>query len=351
MDLLAATYYDGITSRRMPVRLSLAADGLHVLDLPSQKVVALTDIRWPEVHRHGPRLLRFADNSYCEIAGGSDFDAWCARHQISPDGGINALMQRWNTVLLCTALLIVMLFAGYRWGLPALSEWLAYRLPADTLLRTEQDTLKFLDGQLLQPSQVPAARQQALREGLAQMRLPAGIEVHYTLEFRASERLGANAFALPAGTIVVTDELVQMTDNDAQVLAVLSHEIGHLYRRHALRGMIQSTVVGAVTAWFLGDVSSILAGVPAMLLDLRYSRGFESEADAFAVHMLQANQQSSRLLAQMLEKLERAADQKQRNNAQQKNPEKKSDVWDYFSTHPDTAARIRALNQYADQQP
>src|SRR5437764_1298137 len=76
--------------------------------------------------------------------------------------------------------------------------------------------------------------------------LPAHPRLPIRLLVRNSEQLGANALALPDGTIVVTDwmvRLVQTRDNrldDAgkdQLAAVLAHEVGHIEHRHTARAM------------------------------------------------------------------------------------------------------------------
>ena len=356
MQQLTAFYFDGQTSKRTAVQLTASAQGVLVQAEGLHKAVPLDQIIWPEPRRHGARLLRFSDGSYCEFPDGTAFEAWRATHGLSPRFVVAASINHWRGVMLATLLLVALLFAGYRWGLPALSEWLAYRLPTDLLQTTEQDTLKFLDGGWLKPSQLSPARQQALRQAFAQLQLPpnsthaSSTALKYQLEFRASDRLGANAFALPAGTIVVTDALVQLAANDDQILAVLTHELGHLERRHALRSLIQSTVVGTAAAWFLGDVSSILSTFPALLLELRYSREFEYEADTFAVRMLRANQKSPELLAEMLQQLEQSHQSRDQRPTVQSGQsddhttrKKQSDLFDYFSTHPDTDARIIRL--------
>ena len=76
----------------------------------------------------------------------------------------------------------------------------------------------------------------------------------FHLELRRSEVVGANAFALPDGTIVVTDALVHLAENDEELLAVLAHEIGHVVHHHALRSVMQNSAVALLLAFALGVV-------------------------------------------------------------------------------------------------
>jgi predicted Zn-dependent protease len=154
--------------------------------------------------------------------------------------------------------------------------------------------------------------------------------------FRSSPQIGPNAFALPGGTVIVLDQIVQLADSDEQILGVLAHEMGHINERHALRQMLQASVVGLTMAWYVGDISSLLAAAPTALLETRYSRDYESRADQFAIDMLRSNHISPRYLADMLEKLEHAHGGK---------ADKKDSLMNYLSTHPNTAERIRMLRE------
>ena len=59
--------------------------------------------------------------------------------------------------------------------------------------------------------------------------------------FRKGGRLGPNAFALPGGTIIFTDEMIMLSEHDDELLAVLIHEIGHVVHRNGMRTIIQDS--------------------------------------------------------------------------------------------------------------
>ena len=115
---------------------------------------------------------------------------------------------------------------------------------------------------------------------------------------------GFNAFALPGGSIVVLDGLVE-NGTDVQVLGVLGHELGHVAERHAMRNVLQTASMGVLAGLLWGDVSGILANAPVLVGTLHHSREFEREADAFAVRFLRASGHGTEPLAQMLEKMQR----------------------------------------------
>jgi Zn-dependent protease with chaperone function len=82
--------------------------------------------------------------------------------------------------------------------------------------------------------------------------------------------------------MVVTDELVALSKNETEVVAVLVHELGHVQYRHAFRQSIQGVLSGLVLAAVTGDVSAMASGVGGVLLQMRYSKAHETEADTFA---------------------------------------------------------------------
>lgn len=104
-----------------------------------------------------------------------------------------------------------------------------------------------------------------------------------------------NAFALPGGFIAISRGLLINLENEAQLAAVLGHEIGHVTARHSVQGMQRSTLLSA-TVGLLGavsgeyaDLATKLGGVTANLVDKRYSRDQESESDRLGIdYMVQS---------------------------------------------------------------
>jgi len=94
-------------------------------------------------------------------------------------------------------------------------------------------------------------------------------------------------------------------------------------------------------AWYVGDVSTILAAAPSALLETRYSRDFERRADNFAARTLALNGIPAARLGEMLVKLEEAYADKTHT----KKEDGQVGWMDYLSTHPATEERIRALKE------
>jgi Zn-dependent protease with chaperone function len=240
-----------------------------------------------------------------------------------------------SAVVVCA----VLLAASYLYVLPWGARHAARLVPASVAESMSAQVMEFLDGRLLAPSQLPDRETRRLRRRFAGMDLPGEVPVGHRIEFRAAPGIGPNALALPSGTIVVTDELVEVAGSDEEVLAVLAHELGHVSQRHGIRQALQGSVVALVLTWFLGDVSSLAAAIPAAVLQARYSRDMEREADHFAALMLSRNGLSPALLAGMLDRLERA------RLGSTDTADDPTGLSRYLATHPRTEERVRSLRR------
>lgn len=342
--LVSAAYYDGQTAASKAVMLSIVGDELLLHGGEYELRWPLREISVSERLGNTPRLLSYAGGGHCEVNDQAGLDNLLAqsgvrRHWL--DG-----MQHSLPWALTAVVLIVVAFAGaYRYLLPWSAEVLAMRVPGVVLQKMGDSTLETLDRFMLKPSKLDAARQKELSDAYARLKQPSDAQLKYHIVFRSSPEMGANAFALPDGSIVMLDELVELTGDDNEIIAVLAHERGHIERRHAMRMVLQSSVVGLVLAWYVGDVSGLLATAPAIILQSKYSRDMEREADEYAERTMQANGLSPCLLATMLGKLEAShlAARKEKENQPAADAGKRNEAMDYLSSHPATKERAALL--------
>jgi Zn-dependent protease with chaperone function len=227
----------------------------------------------------------------------------------------------------------LLVFAAYRWLLPWAAAQGAQHVPPAVTKELSVHTLNLLDGGILQPTKIAAERRLALSTKFHALRLPQGGSADSLLLFRRSPQLGANAFTLPDGSIILLDDLVTLLGDDQQVLAVLTHELAHVRGRDGMQLLLRSSAVGAFWAFYVGDISSLLAAAPAALVQANYSQDIEQRADDYAATLLRYNGMSPALLADALDKL-----------AESKPGAAKSG---YLSSHPSTVERIRRLRQLA----
>ncbi|WNB77357.1 M48 family metallopeptidase [Methylomonas koyamae] len=328
---VAAVYYDGRNAKAHPVTLCLEGDKLLLQGKYVVRRDALAGLDIQPPLGSTPRVVLFADGARCEVADNRGF----AELFPAADSRVAALENSWRWSGLALLLVLATAGAGYLWGLPYAAQNLAERIPAELAAGLDREVLADLDGKVLQPSRLSLDRRRGLEAKFGALVLPDPAVRPAGLEFRASAELGANAFALPGGSVVVLDALVELAEDDAEIVAVLLHELGHVAGRHALRQMLQASAVGLAMAWYLGDFSNLLAAAPALVLEAHYSREFERDADNFAAETLRANGLSAGRLADMLLKLETAR--------QSRLDGKFGAGLDYLSSHPNSEERIQRL--------
>lgn len=162
-----------------------------------------------------------------------------------------------------------------------------------------------------------------------------------------------NAFAIPGGYVYVTRQLVALMNNEAELAAVLGHEVGHVAARHSAKRQQtaqQNALLGAIgqilSGVLLGDSSlgrlgqQISSTVP-QLATLKYSRTQELEADGLGVQYLGTAGYDKRAMASLLASL--AAQNSL--DAQLQGRDARMPEW--ASTHPDPASRVQNALQLA----
>jgi Zn-dependent protease with chaperone function len=339
--MLNASYFDGQSARQQPVSLTVTGGQLEVHGTDFVRTEPLDNVRISAKLGNTPRLLHFADGGHCEVRDHQGFEALLHESGAAQHTLLSRLENGWHYALAATALTVGFVVATYLWGLPWAADKISAQIPAGISLAIDNHFLEAVDEGLMQPSKLSEKRQQKLNQKFASLHNEEGMPACH-LKFRGSKDIGANAFALPGGTIVVTDELVALAAHDEEIIAVLTHELGHVSERHPLRQLLQSSVVGLVMTWYIGDTSTLLAAAPTALLETSYSRNFERRADLFAANILRQNGIKATRLADILEKLESSHTGKKKENKKEKE-ESSHPVFELFSTHPDTAERIRAL--------
>jgi Zn-dependent protease with chaperone function len=359
--MIDATYFDGQSTRSHPVTVVIHKRVVAIRGEGIRLGMRLSQLSISEKLMHAPRIVRLPEGGMIEISDPA-FDQMLAANRYE-EPQVVQWQSKWHLSLLALVSLLVVLVSGYQWGLPWAVGVVAQHLPRSIEKKIGDQELQMVDKTYFAPSKLDPVDQARLRREFEELKQPRGEKTAYRLEFRYS-KVGPNAFALPNGTIVLTDQLVMLARNDPAVLAVLSHELGHLQRRHSLRHLLQALGVGVVLNLFIGDVSSALAALPTFLLDQKYSRDFEREADGYAIDMLHANNIPLSPMADLFEKMHDAHadsstdrhaengqaseqddedDEANQQNGRADGKGKPKPPLEYFSSHPSDAERIARL--------
>ncbi|MGI9289763.1 MAG: M48 family metallopeptidase, partial [Gammaproteobacteria bacterium] len=291
MTTLSAKHFDGQTSGSRAVTVKLTVPGYIVMqELGTLSRYRLEDVVIADQIGSQPARIELPDGSMIEIADSEKFYSEL-KNSSGQGQWVHWLESRWALAVLSLFVTFAFGWMAYVWAIPAGARIVAYELPLEIDDAIGEEGLQILDSRLLAPSELNFQRQ---LEVLTYFRdvletLGHGDDYRYRLVFRKGQSLGANALALPAGTIVITDELIRLTVNDEEIAAVLAHEVGHVQNRHALRLLLQNSVVAGLVIALTGDASSatnLAAGIPTLLAQAGYSREFEYEADIVAKEYL-----------------------------------------------------------------
>lgn len=330
--MLAAEFFDGRSTRVRAVAISVVDRDLTITGADVAIRVPFAEVTVDERLGRAARRLRLKDGSFCEVRDLRGLDQLLAS-LAHVDGRVDRMQRHIHVVLLSLLAFVLLVIASYQWLLPWAAARAAVHVPPGISQAISVETLKILDGGILQPSELSETRREELSAKFRALRLPQGGTAASPLLFRKSQQLHANAFTLPDGTIIVLDDLVALLGDDQRVLAVLAHELGHAHGHHGMQHLLQSTAVGAFLSFYVGDISQLVAAAPAAVLQAKYSQDLERQADDYGAAVLLRNGMSPQLLSDALQELIKA------------HPGSKGGG--FLESHPSTDERIRHLHVLA----
>lgn len=166
----------------------------------------------------------------------------------------------------------------------------------------------------------------------------------YPFEFHLlSNARTVNAFALPGGQVFLTIALLKRLTSEAQLAAVLSHEVGHVVARHGAEHLtkqpfiqplltaVDATAHTAMTA----DQTAVLTQAVNQLVSLRYERNDELESDRLGLRFMTEAGYDPQGIVQLMQRLDAS-----RQGGQPPA---------FFSTHPSPDNRVKRLQTLITQ--
>ena len=281
-----------------------------------------------------------------------------------PDGSIftpNAVDFRWASlerrhslsrfetsrlaILVSILLIPTLLYLTHAVGLPAAAASITERLPPDLKAEIGNRSYETVETLAMEDSTLPdEVRQMVLVQWSQALETLSLADDRFSLHFHDAPGMGANAFALPNGSIIVTDDLVRLyTEHPERLQAILLHEIGHVEHEHGLQLAIRSIGSTILLSMLIGGdldgITELVMGTGNTFLQSSFSRDMEREADTYALDHLPKLGHSPATLGHAL------ADLRDSDKRQGRASDQAEALLNYLSSHPATSERIEsALN-------
>lgn len=222
---------------------------------------------------------------------------------------------------------------------------------SDFVMMTEQDELN-LGSQAYRQAleQYPVYQDEKLRAYVQQVGEKVARNSHRShlqYQFSVVDSPDINAFALPGGYIFINRGLLAYLNSEAELAAVLGHEVGHVTARHSVRQQSQAqawNILGQAVAIGTGvGVAGDLTGVLGSAVVKGYGRDMELEADGLGAQYLARSGYDPQAMIQVVEVLKAQDDFARDQAVKNGKPLPASGYHGLFDSHPDNETRLQQV--------
>ncbi len=334
----SATYLDGKRSRSYPAVVHLLSDEVRVEDENGNALerAMFVNITLSPPLSNRDRFLKFAGGARCQLSDPEMIRLLDRHLGSSPQLALVHLLESsWRMVVMSCGVLIALTWGFMAYGIPGLARHVAMAAPPAIMNQLSEKSVEMLDERFFAPSELGEGQKGEIRglfRPVCAYFSGDGACTGELLFRKGGQRIGANAFALPSGQIIITDELIGLSRSAQEIEGVLAHEMAHVQERHSVRHALQQTGVFLLISALVGDIgsiSSLATTLPMVLVESGYSRKFEEEADRISCLYQLGRGKTSRPYQAILSRMTQG---------------KPSDS-SVFSTHPATAKRIALMQE------
>lgn len=146
-----------------------------------------------------------------------------------------------------------------------------------------------------------------------------------------------NAYALPGGHIVVNSAILRELKTPESLVALLCHESTHINRRHSMQNILSSMGTGFVISLFTnggGSAAKVLVDNANFLLQMKYSRTLEMQADLEGMRLMEKNLINPKGMMELMQTLKQTEEDGGLQSLS------------FLRSHPLTDERIDVANRY-----
>ena len=311
---VAARYHDGLVATALDVTCRIDPLGIHIADPVSNEEVATWqpgDVFPIHARRNELRIGANGKPYGARLVFTGATDASIAR-QALPGLEVHRRRERgrqWSLMGLTTAALVSVVVA-YIYGVPLLAKNIVQAIPVeweqqfgDKVAEQVEAALTEDEGfEVCDPDPNSLANRAIARFADAAM---AEAGSPFKPDIQVIRSAVPNAFALPGGKSFYFSALLEQTETPDEFAGVMAHELGHVVHRHAMEQLIASAGTGLLIGFILGDMTgiSVAGGLGVALIDSRFSREAEVQADEFSAETAKRLHFQPAGLANLLERV------------------------------------------------
>ncbi|NMP31893.1 M48 family metallopeptidase [Thalassotalea sp. M1531] len=337
-NIYPATLYGAGSSQASTVNLLISERDVTVLDESNQALLSakIGEIKVTPPLGKLPYEIQFSSGEKLVVS--AEYPIASDLNHSGYQSTISVIEQHKGMWLLATLLVPLLMYFLIQVVIPGSAKLVTPLVPNTALMQVDKQVLTILDKTSLDTSKLSEEQQEAIDKQWQQVIEQLDLQLSdMTLNFRASELYGANAFALPGGNIVATDDLIALLGEQPDALtAVLLHEIGHVVHRHGMQMVAESAGTALLMTYFFGDlegVAEVFSGTALTVIQNQFSQDLEREADDFAIAHLKRLGISPKALGDALSALSQ-------DHGEFSKLEK------YFSTHPQIHERVKKAMEH-----
>lgn len=280
-----ATMFAANNSESQKVRLTVSQSGLRVSGDNLDKTVVLHDIESSPPLAGLPQELKLPCGTLLVLEDGQQIQELISRS----NSFVNWLEKNKLACFIALILVPLLLYLLIDKVIPAGAKKVTPLIPQVVRVSIDEQVLLYLDKTFVDESQLEQDKVIYWRNEWRELLLSLSLDTDkYKLHFR---HMGvANAFALPGGSVVVTDTLIdKLSDQPNAIKAVLLHEIGHVEHQHGLQMVAESVAISLLMTYVMGDmegVAELFTGSFLTIIQNQFSQSLETEADTYAIKRL-----------------------------------------------------------------
>ena len=318
---ISADYFDGKSSKKERVVIGFDDKFITLKGEITDKKIPIKDSTFSDRLANTPRKILFDDGSVAYSDENDKIDKIVDKKSLF----IYTVESKMRYILFSLMMVIVAIIFLFTSGSNLIANIVAKNMPQSIEKKLSNATLKMLDSHILLKSKLKISKKEHIKKIFYKLTNNSN---QYRLHFRRG--IGENAFALPSGDIIITDELIRFSNgDDDMVFGVLAHEIGHIEHKHSLKILVKFSLSTAIISYITGDISSFVTILGSSIINANYSREYESQADRYAKIMMQKNDINPKHLADFFIKM--------------KDKNLKNKKYNYFDSHPPNQDRIDYL--------